>query len=118
MFVIFLTLAQQYKAVPSYELFAVSLIPVIIAYLFFYFGLKLEISGRSPVFKWLSLIPAGIGLFLTFEKFSLLFDPVYRFAFYIGKKEIVLNVFALLISLLGFLGLFVWGSKISHLKDE
>ncbi len=111
-------IAQQYQAVPYLDLFLTAIIPVLIGYFIFYYGVKLEFSGWSGIYKWIGLLPVLLGIVLTYQKFSLILDPVYRFAFYIGKKEIILNVIAFLIPIAGFLGLFIWAAKIMGFKDE
>ncbi len=118
MSVFFFSFAQQYQAVSYSDLFLTAIIPVLIGYLVFYYGVKLEFSGQSGIYKWIGLLPVVVGIVLTYQKFSLILDPVYRFAFYIGKKEIVLNVIAFLIPIAGFLGLFIWAAKIMGLNND
>ena len=46
------------------ELMMMALLPALAAVLFFWFGLKMQFNGKSPMIKWVAILPLIIGVFI------------------------------------------------------
>lgn len=101
------------------ELMAIAFIPITVAVILFFIGVKLHHSGKPAWIKWTAFIPLAVGLIMGIAPTQKFYgDPLYQ-DFYGGSwKKGIMHAGGIIVAVIGALGLFVWNRWLNKQKFE
>lgn len=114
------TLAQvdrgQYE---QSELAMIGFVPVLIAVVVFFIGIKLQHKGKPSWLKWLALIPLAAGLIMGIAPTQRFYgDPLYQ-KYYGGTwKKGLFHAAGVIMPIIGAAGFAVWNRWLARQRFE
>ncbi|MBL8064460.1 MAG: hypothetical protein JNM34_01250 [Chthonomonadaceae bacterium] len=101
-------LLAQESGLDQSSLMLMAFLPVSVAALVFWAGVRLQSTGKPEWIKWLALIPLAIGLIMGINPIQKVMDPLYQTYFGGTWKKAVMHYMGVGMAILGGIGLALW----------
>ena len=101
------------------ELFTIAFVPILIAVVIFFVGIKLHHAGKPIWLKWIAMVPLAVGLIMGIAPTHAFYgDPVYK-DYYGGTwKKGMMHAGGIIMPIIGAIGFVVWNRWLTKQKFE
>lgn len=112
-------LAQDSGQYEASTLGLIAFVPLLIAVILFWLGVKGHHAGKPAWIKWISLVPLAIGLIIGIAPMQKFYgDPLYK-EYYGGTwKKGALHASGVILPIVGAIGLAVWNKWLTRQKFD